>query len=171
MLRSSLILLSILFTSSLCHDDHSHSHAGVAVLPQVPVASTGHTHYHNGSAGIAAPVASNLHTHYVEPTASASGLDNLHTHYFNQGPAPVAPAPVIPAPAPQPQVVQDVLTLSLTPIRRPAPVVQAPPARTMKVRKRRKRKALYKDPPLPYLPGYKWNNYTQKREKYFFLIF
>lgn len=155
MLKPSLFLLSLLFSFSSCHDDHSHSHyannAGLA-----NIASSGAIGLNTG------------HTHYVEPSAlvAASGADNMHTHYFNPNPAPAPlPAPVLPAPVPQPQVVQDVLTLSLKPIRRPAPVVEAPPVKKMRVRRRRKTKALYKDPPLPYLPGYKWNNYTQKREK------
>ena len=179
MLKPSLFLLSLLFSFSSCHDDHSHSYshyannAGLANIASSGAIglNTGHTHYASPSSLIASSGAAALntgHTHYVEPSAlvAASGVDNMHTHYFNPNPAPAPlPAPVLPAPVPQPQVVQDVLTLSLKPIRRPAPVVEAPPVKKMRVRRRRKTKALYKDPPLPYLPGYKWNNYTQKREK------
>jgi hypothetical protein len=49
---------------------------------------------------------------------------------------------------------------------KPAPKVIVKVKKPRKFKKPKyKKPIIYKEKPLPYLPGYKWNNYTQKREK------
>ena len=51
----------------------------------------------------------------------------------------------------------------------PTPPPVLPPMKPMKPykprRKKHKKPIMYKEKPLPYMPGYKWNNYTNKKEK------
>jgi hypothetical protein len=188
----TILLLSIILGVSMCHDDHSHGHTHSYIPTQPAVAVNPlHTHYYNGSATPATgpselhthyynPAAtpanptSNLHTHYYDPAAAAAAANptsNLHTHYWtNERPAPV------PAPTPAPSVVNETVihehrATAFTPVNlRPgieaqrveivgykAPIINRKPLDTRPIQ--------YKREPLPYLPGYKWNNYTMRREE------
>ena len=189
----SILFLSMILGLSLCHEDHSHPHthsfaptASATVAPSplhthfydassapvnvVPDAGL-HTHYYNGAAATAS-AASNLHTHYYDGSASASPASNLHTHYWTPE-RPVLPvAPEAPVEAVAPPVVHEHQATAFVPtsrfrvafsppsseiIRYQEPVINRRPIDTRPIPHKRK--------PLPYLPGYKWNNYTMTREE------
>jgi hypothetical protein len=177
----SILLISIILGLAVCHDDHTHYYNGAhgpvvadpgahthyynpAAAPAVAPASPVHTHYYDPSA-TSAP-ASPVHTHYYDPSATAAPASNLHTHYYNPTPAPVVnPAPVTNS------VVHEHNAVAFEPVSiRPSfkpqkvevvtfapPVINRKPLDTRPLQVKRES--------LPYLPGYKWNNYTMRREE------
>lgn len=161
-MTKSLLLFTLLITVSFAHDDHNHSHS--------------HSHgqsYHHGPNYIDDHMWGG---HYGYPNA------------YNAISYPKAAAPIV---AQVPQVVAQVpqgaqiafpsqgvvsgvqqqhnaVALPVLDVFPPAPrkeEVKVMPKPIVFKKPMVKPRALYKDKALPYMPGFKWNTYTNQREE------
>ena len=153
-------ILPILPTAPVIIPHHAHDHAHGPILPILPTPPVLVPHDHD-------------HHHHDHTHVPAQPVTIPHSH-----PIPVMPAPEIvhepyahvhgPPVAVHPQIIHDHIHII------PKRIVYPPKPPQVIVSEIEKPKfkepiyrkpIIYKEEPLPYLPGYKWNNYTNQREK------
>ena len=153
-----ILCLTILFTSTLAHEDHSHGYMD----PHQLAASGHHNYYPYVNAVAQAPV-------IVPQVQAHAAIPHNHSHAAAVTAPVPEPAPE-PAPAAFPTIVHehDAVAFPEVDVFPPVPrkvQVMPQPKPVVFMKPPKKRRTLYRDPALPYMPGFKWNNYTNQREE------